>query len=222
MGNRRRRSFLVIGLGVFGRSVALELAKMGCEVYAVDKDPKVVQELKDEIEHVGIVDATDGEALQALDVSSFDVCVVGHGSNLGDSILIVDNLKRLGAKCVVAKALNDKQAEILRRVGADQVVIPERDSGTRLAHMLTSPRVKVRDFVELGDNVGLEEIEAPPEFVGRTLADLDLRRRQGVTVLAIKRGKEVIANPDGTTKVEEGDTLVVLGDVEDLERLGGG
>ena len=123
---------------------------------------------------------------------------------------------------MVAKALDDKQAEILRRVGADQVVIPERDSGIRLAHVLTSPRVKVRDFVELGDNMGLEEIEAPPEFAGKTLADLDLRRKQRVTVLAIKRGKEVIANPDGTTKVEEGDTLVVLGDVNDLDRLGGG
>lgn len=222
MRNKRRQSFLVIGLGVFGRSIALELSKKGFEVYAADKDEKIIQELRDEIEHAAALDATDDEALQALDVSSFDVCIVGHGSNLGDSIVIVDNLRRLGAKYIVAKALDDKQAEILRRVGADQVVIPERDSGIRLAHVLTSPKVRVCDFIELGDNMALEEIEVPSEFAGKTLADLDLRRKWGVTVLAIKRGKEVLPVPDGVTKVEKGDALVILGSLSDLERLGKG
>lgn len=222
MRNRKKRSFLVIGLGVFGRSIALELSKIGFEVYAVDKGERTVQELRDEIEHVAVADATDDEALQELDVPSFDVCVVGHGSNLGDSIIIVDNLRRLGAKYIVAKALDDKQAEILRRVGADHVVIPERDSGIRLAHMLTSPKVRVWDFVELGDDMALEEIEAPPEFVGKMLADLDLRKKRGVTVLAIKRGKEVIPMPDGAIRIEKGDILVILGSHDDLERLGQG
>lgn len=221
MKNKKRRSYLVIGLGVFGRSVAAELARMGCEVFVVDKDPKVIQELRDEFEHVATVDATDEEALQGLDIPSFDVCIVGHGSSLGDSILIVDNLKRLGAKFVVAKALDAKQAEILRRVGADKVVIPERDSGVKLAHVLASLRVKVRDFVELGDDIGLEEIEAPQEFADKTLEQLDLRRKQGVTVLAIKRGKEVIPNPDGRAEIKSGDMLVVMGKLKDLEKLGG-
>ncbi len=220
--NRGKKSFLVIGLGVFGKSVALTLARMGCNVVGIDKDPKVVDEVRDELTHVMEMDATDEDALKEVGVKDFDVCIVGRGSDLGDSILIVDNLKRLGAKHVVAKALNDRQADLLKNVGANEVIIPERETGKRLAHTLASFKLRVKEYMELGDDIGLEEIEAPEEFEGKTLAELDLRKRHGVTVLAIKRGKEMIPNPGGDSKVEKGDILVLMGKTEALERLGSG
>lgn len=209
---------LVIGLGYFGRAVMETLTQMDHSVVGIDKDEKLVESLKDKLEDLRIMDATDEEALQRLDISDFDVCVVGTGSDLGNSVLLTATLKRLGARFIVAKAVTEQQAEILKKIGADLVVFPEKEMGKRLAHQLLSPG-RIMEHLEFDPEWSLEEIEAPTWMIGKTLKDLNLRRQHGVTVIAIRRDKKVLPNPDGEAKIEEKDLLLVFGKNRDLEKL---
>jgi len=212
-----RKSFLVIGLGTFGSSLAKTLYEMGHDVLAVDNDMDKVRDIKDYVTETVQLDATHMDSLKTLGISNFDVVVVGRGTDLADSILITLNLKELGAKYIMAKALTDPQRKILERMGVNRIVFPERDMGIRIAHTLSMPQIV--DYIELTDDYKVEELMAPPTFVGKTLDELALRTSYGVNVLAIKREGRVNAIPGPNDTVMEGDTLVIVGQNDKLERL---
>ena len=211
----KKKAYLVIGLGYFGRSVARTLTEMGHEVVAVDNDPKVVEDVKDVVTHAIQLDATDQDGLRELGIPNFDRCVVGRGTSLEDSINIVMALNELGARFVVAKAMTDRQAGILEKLGVDQVIFPERDMGVRVAHSLQSPRI--RDYMDLGVGLGIQELVAPPSCHGKSLQGLALRRRFGVNVIAIKRGTTLHTDLSSEDAIHPGDLLVVAGRASNLE-----
>ncbi|HID08011.1 MAG TPA: TrkA family potassium uptake protein, partial [Armatimonadetes bacterium] len=203
------KSVLVIGLGYFGQAVAESLTEMGHQVMAVDRDERIVDQLKGRIRHVACLDATDEESLQRLDIGDFDAVVVGVGTDLGDSVLITSLLKELGARYIIAKAVTDRQYQILKLVGADEIVFPERDIGRRLAHRLTSPRM-IGEFLELGHEHCIEEIRAPAWVDGHSLRELRLRSDYGLSVIAIRRDEQIIVNPEADQVLRKGDRLIVI------------
>ncbi len=159
MPKRRSRSYIVIGLGRFGSSLAVALSELGHEVLGVDTNMDVLEELKDDLHEVVQLDATNSRALADLGISDYDSCIVGRGEDLGDSISITMNLRELGAKHIIAKAVTERHARVLEMIGADQVIFPERDTGHRLAHTIGSPRVS--EFFELSPNVSVLEVQPP-------------------------------------------------------------
>lgn len=215
MRRRQRKSFLVLGLGRFGASVARTLAALGYDVVGVDEELAVLDEVKDVLSDVVQLDATNTRALRDLGIPEFDACIVGKGEELGMSIGITMNLIELGARFVVAKAVTDQHARILERIGAHEVVFPERDMGARLAHTLVSPLIS--DFFELAPDVSIVEIEAPPSSHGHSLSELELRPRYGITVLGIRRNAEFLASPTAEMVIQPGDRLAILGEESRIE-----
>lgn len=213
----KRKSFLVIGLGRFGTSLATALMEAGQEVLGVDVDPVVVQRLSSHLTHVVTLDSANEEALASLGIGNFDATIVATSSNFEASILLTLMLKRLGARYVLAKADTEQQADVLKRVGADRVVQPARDAGLRLAHQLISPNVL--DYLSMRPGLSVAEVHAPEFMAGKTLAELDVRRRYRITILLIKNGNRFLISPDPDDRINRGDRLVVVGRDEDIARL---
>ncbi|MCU0302512.1 MAG: TrkA family potassium uptake protein [Thermoanaerobaculales bacterium] len=202
--------FCVIGLGMFGRAVALSLTAEGQAVLGVDSDQDEVDRLASELETVVCADATDEQALRELRIERVGCSVVAIGAeSMEASILTTTLLRQLGAPQIVARALGPLHARVLRAVGAHRVVSPEWEMGESLARQLAQPSVLER--FDLGDEVEVAELEVPRGFVGRTLVELDVRRRFGVSVAAIRRGDRVLATLDGSERIQAGDVLVVIG-----------
>jgi trk system potassium uptake protein TrkA len=177
----------------------------------------VVQDVTGRVTHAVQADATDPSVLHEAGVAGFDTGIVGVSSQIERSILITLNLKQLGIAQVIAKAQTDQHGEILARIGADRVVYPEREMGMRLAHSFAAPAVV--DYMPLGPEYGIGKLHPPATFVGKTFADLSLRERYGVTLLAIERGLHVIFNPRLDDTVRPTDFLVVAGEDEALTRV---
>lgn len=213
----QKKQFAIIGIGRFGGSVARNLERMGYEVLAIDISQDEIDEIMHDVTHAVQVDALDFETIKSLGIRNFDVVIVGIGSNLQASILVTVQLKELGVKFVVAKAMNDLHGKVLEKVGADRVVYPERDMGARVAHHLVS--TKVIDYIELSSEYGIIEMQVPEGLVDVTIGKADLRARFGVTVLAIRRGSEIIVSPGADHAFEEHDIMVVIGGTEDIGRL---
>ncbi len=214
----KRSNILVIGLGCFGQAVTQELIRMGNEVTVVEKNEALVEDFRDLVEDLRCADATDENVLRNLGVEHYDACVVATGTDLGNSILITATLKELGARFIAAKAVTERQARILEKIGADLIVFPEREAGERLAHQLLSPG-RISAYLELDPDWSLEEIEAPKWMVNKSLKELDLRRKHGVTVIAIKRNGKMIPNPGGEDVIKPKDHLLIFGRNSDLERI---
>jgi trk system potassium uptake protein len=213
----KRKSFLVIGLGRFGTSLATALMKEGQEVLGVDTDPLVVQQLSGHLTHVVTLDSNSEESLAALGIGNFDATIVAISGNFEASVLLTLGLKHLGARYIVAKANTDEQAEVLTRVGADRIVSPSRDAGLRMAHQLTSPNVL--DYLALKPGMSMAEVHAPDYMAGKTLAELDVRRKHKVTIILVKDGDRFLISPDPDDVIHLGDRLVVVGKDEDIARL---
>ena len=207
----------VIGLGRFGSSVARTLAESGCEVLAVDVDEVRVKAIADEVTDAVRANALEEEALRALGLRNFEVVVVAIGHEVEASILVTVLLKEMGISKIVAKAQDELHGRVLQKVGADVVVFPERDMGVRLAHTLISRNVI--DEIQLSTDYSILEMVAPHRFLGRSLKELELRQRFGLTILAIRREDRIIVSPDAEQTLEEGDILVALGQPEKLEGL---
>jgi trk system potassium uptake protein TrkA len=207
----------VIGLGRFGSSVARTLADSGCEVLAVDVDEARVKAIADYVTDAVRANALDDEALRGLGLRNFEVVVVAIGHEVEASILTTVLLKEMGVPKIVAKAQDDLHGRVLQKVGADIVVFPERDMGVRLAHTLISRNVI--DEIQISTDYSIMEMQAPPRFLDRSLKELELRQRFGLTVLAIRRADRIIVSPDAEQTLEEGDVLVTLGQPEKLEGL---
>jgi trk system potassium uptake protein TrkA len=214
-----RRQVAVLGLGRFGASVARELTRLGHDVLALDANERVIQDVADEVTHAVQVDVTDEDALRELGLGAFETAIVGISSDLEASILATVLLKRLGVRRIVAKAANDLHGSILHQVGATRVVLPERETGVRVAHSFGAPGVS--DYLDVAPGYGVARVLVAPEFLGRTLGDVDLGTLCGVTVAALRHGDRVIVNPPPTEVLRAGDELIVLGLDENLERLPG-
>jgi trk system potassium uptake protein len=201
--------FAVIGLGRFGSSVALTLVQRGYRVIGIDSSRAVVQHFADTLTHTVALDATDEDALRAIDIGSFDTVVVSMAQHFESSILTTVALKKLGVRCVICKALSERQAEILQRVGADRVILPEKEAGQRLALEMILPQLL--DSMVLGPDYSVAEVQLPEWLVGRSLAESRLRDRLGVTVLVVKSGENLVVSPPSTYTFLRGDLLVVIG-----------
>ncbi len=213
------KSFLVIGLGRFGRSVACELGALGQEVLAIDNNEENVQHIADSVTQAICGDAQDEAVLRSLGVGNFDCCVVAIGTDIEASILITVMLKELGAKQVVCKALSALHARVLERVGADRVIQPEREIGQRLAQHLG--RTNVIDYIGFSDDFSILEIKTPRSWIGKTLGQLGVRARYGINVLAIRHGKGGVADvtPGADGRISENDLLVILGTNDKVDKV---
>ncbi|RMH31318.1 MAG: TrkA family potassium uptake protein [Nitrospirae bacterium] len=224
-----KRLFAVIGLGRFGYSVAETLVKKGCEVLAIDRDDEKVQAISDIATFAVQCDATDERALKAVSAQNVDVAVVSIGENIEASILIVQTLKEMGVKSIVAKAVAPIQGKILQNLGVDEVIYPERDTAIRLAHRLVSPNVL--EYLELAPGYSIEEITVPDRYSGMTLAETKIREDYNLNVIGIKKqvtrmvkgrmmkGETFNFTPSPDDVVEKGDVLVIIGKEEDLDRF---
>lgn len=208
---------MVLGVGRFGSAVARELERLGHEVLAVDRDPRSIEAIADEVTEAIVADVADQETLTQLGARDFDAAVVAIGTDERSSILATALLKRLGVKLVVSKAQHPLHGEILRMVGADRVIFPETETGTRVAHSLTMP-LTVSDYFDVGPGYGLAKVSVAA-CAGKTLDELELRGRYGVTPLFLRRGDKVIVNPHGSERLTAQDELIVAGRDEQLERL---
>lgn len=213
----RKRQYIVLGLGRFGSSVAIQLSRMGHEVLAVDSDENLVQAIAPHVTQAVQVDATDESALAGLDVGSFDAAVIAIGTNTRDSILVTVLCKEAGVPLVVAKAVDELHAKVLRKVGADRVVFPERDMGQRVARALDTPNII--ELIELSGEHRIAEVYAPEKWCGRTLVDVNVRRNYGLSIIGIRRGGEFLASPGADMTLRRGDILLVLGRVRDIEAI---
>ena len=214
----KRKQFLVIGAGRFGSSVARTLYEEGHDVMVVDRDQAIVQQISDQVTHAVAANATSEEALEALGVQEFDVVVVAIGHEMQNSIMVSILLKELGARYIVAKAQTELHGKVLRKIGVNRVVFPERDMGQKLAHSLVSRNII--DLIELSETYSVVEVEAPPEMVGRTLQELNLRVRYGINVIALRGEKETNISPGGEDRVAPGDVIVAVGENKALKKLG--
>lgn len=214
------KRYVVIGLGRFGFHLAKELHERGGEVLAIDRGQAVVQKIKDHCSQAIVADATDRETLEALDIASADVVIVGLGLPMDHSILVMLHLKELGAKNVVVKAVTTEHAKILRALGATQIIFPERDMAEKLATGLTS--ANLMDYLPLGPEHSIVEVACPGSFVGKTIRELDLRNQYGVVVVAVKEviPERVVPLPRPDYILKDSDILVVIGSDDDLTRLG--
>ncbi|MCT2538119.1 TrkA family potassium uptake protein [Aquibacillus koreensis] len=214
-----KREFAVIGLGRFGGSICRELSEEGMEVLAIDTEEDKVNEFKNIASHAVIADATDEKVLKELGIRNFDHVIVAIGDNIQASILTTLMLKELGIRKITVKAQNDYHEKVLNKIGADQVVHPERDMGKRIAHSIISNNIL--DHLELSDDHSIVEVKAGKKMCGKTLVDLDIRAQYGCNVVAIKHEnrKEINVSPMPTESIDKGDILIVIGADKDISRF---
>ncbi len=212
-----RKQYVVIGLGRFGSSVAKTLYSLGNEVLAIDSEEDAVQDIAENVTHAVQLDATDENALRSLGIRNFDVAVVTIGSDVQSSVLITVLLKELGVKNIIAKANTDLHAKVLYKIGADRVVLPEKEMGVRIAHNLMT--TNILDYIELSPDYSIAEMEAPEEWSGKKLRELNLRSRYGINVMAIKRNEAINVSPSAEDHILLGDVIVAIGGAEDMSKL---
>lgn len=207
---------VVIGLGRFGGSLAIELTRGRYDVLGIDSDPGIVQRYADELTHAAVADTTDADAMRQVGVPDFPLAVVGIGTDLEASILTTSLLVDFGIPNIWAKATSRQHGRILERIGAHHVVLPEYEMGERVAHLVTG---RMLDFIEFEDDYALVKTRAPEEATGRPLGESRLRSKYGVTVVGIKRPGEGFTYATPETMVHTGDILILAGKTPDVERV---
>lgn len=211
------KSFAVIGLGRFGTAVAKVLSELGNEVLAIDKDSEVIRDVSSIVTYAVEADVMDENVLKDLGLSNMDAVVVSIGSDLEASIMATLLSKELGVSRVVAKAQTELHAKVLKKIGADRIIFPERDMGSRVAHNLTSRNIL--DYIEISPEFSILEVEALQTWVGKDLKELRLRNKYGVNVIAIKRGTHINISPSSDDEVEEGDIVIIIGSTEEVKKI---
>ncbi len=213
------KQFAVIGMGRVGASLVRTLDSLGHDVLGIDCDGDRIQDLSDELPGASLVaaDATEDSVLRDLGLEQFDGAAVVIGESIQGSVLVTLILKDLGVPMIFSRANNDLHGRVLERVGADHVIQPEKEFGEFLARQMSLPGIQ--DYLELGDDEALIEIEAPQSWIGKSLADLQLHRKKDLTVLAIKGREKGGTLPQPQTPLQEGDILVVGGPKKELDKL---
>lgn len=211
------KAYVVIGLGRFGSEVARQLYSLGCEVLALDMRSDLVQQISKDVTHAVVGDGQDIEVLKALGVRNMDCAIIAIGDDLAASVLATMNMKELGIPYVVCKAHDDTHRRVLEKLGADRVVIPEKENAARLARSLSTPNVL--DYIELSEDYGIVEVPAPKSWHEKSLKDLNVRAKLGVNILAVRRQGKINVSPSADFTIRSGDVMVVLGDSLALEAL---
>ena len=211
------KSYLVIGLGRFGAEMALQLSNLGCEVLAIDVRSELVQQVAPYVTQAVVADGQDKDVLKALGVRDFDCAVVAIGDDLAASVLVTMNLKELGIPYLVCKAHDEVHRRVLTKLGADRVIIPEKEHAARLARSLSSPNVL--DYIELSEDYGIVETPVPQSWHGKSLKELNVRAKLGVNILAVRRNGGIQVSPAADFAMAEGDVVVVLGDTTALKKV---
>ena len=211
------KSYIVIGLGRFGSEVARRLCQLGCEVLAVDCNSELVQGISNDVTHAVVADGRDKGVLRALGAGNFDCAIVAIGGSLADSVLVAMNLKELEVPKVVCKAHDDTHRQVLKKLGADQIVIPEQEQAYRLARSLSSQNVL--DYIELSEDYGIIDLPAPDSWAGKNLRELNVRAKLGVNILAIKKENQINVSPAADYTIVKGDIMVILGDTAALKAV---
>ncbi len=212
-----RKTFGVIGLGRFGFYVAKTLSEAGAEVIALDKDPDRVKKVSDFVTHAYIADALEEKALEESGILNADTVILSVGQNVEASILVAVLLVSRGVKEVIAKAINPLHGEVLKRLGVSRIIYPEKEMAIKLAKSLMLSGVLQE--LPFAPGYSIFELKAPRKLDGRTLRQLDLRNKLGVSVLAIKKGNEVVVNPTADAVIKEGDILLVLASEDSVAKL---
>ncbi|MDL2273278.1 TrkA family potassium uptake protein [Oscillospiraceae bacterium OttesenSCG-928-G22] len=213
------KSFVVIGLGRFGSSVAKEFSKLGHEVLVIDEDAEKVQEVADLVTHAVVGDAKDEMVLNSIGVRNFDGVIIAMGENLEDSVLTTLMLKEMGVSNIVCKARNDQHKKVLEKVGADRVVVPEQEMGRRLAQTLVFSNVL--DFINLSNDVNVFEFKAPATWAGKSITELDIRKKYNINILALRKGEEIMVSPPPHCVIGGEDILVAVGTTDCIVKLKG-
>ena len=211
------KSYVIFGLGRYGRAVAKELVKNGADVLAIDRDENLVNAASIDIPFCKCADGTDIEVFNQLGIKNFDVAIIAMASNLEASVMAVMLCKEVGVKTVIVKCANEIHEKLFLKVGADKVVLPESESGIRLAKNLLSSGFV--DMVELSNNVSLIEFDVKPEWVDKTLIDLNLRKKYSLNVVAIKIDNNIEVNVDPTIPLNENMKLIVIGNTIRLKKI---
>jgi len=209
--------FAVIGIGRFGSSIAKTLSDLGHEVLAIDSDEEKIQQIANVVTHAVVADVTNIDAMKAIGVRNVDVAVITMGSHMQSSILGTMILKEIGIKKVISKANNDIHGKVLEKIGADKVVYPERDTGIRLAHSLTSNNII--EQIDLDPNYSIVEMLAPKKIIGKPLKSLDIRKQFGVYIMAIKYDSGMTVAPGADDVIGDNDVIVLIGHNDALEKF---
>ncbi len=213
------KQYVVLGLGVFGSTVATTLEKNGCEVLAIDRDVTCVERIADEVTKAVVADVTSREDLLALGINEFDVAVVAIGTHLEEAVLATMHLKEMGVPKVIAKARNKEFKQILEKVGADQVIRAEKDMGERVARGLL--RKRIVDVVDLDDENTIVEIIVPSKWIDKRVQDLNIRSKYQMNILGVRNREtkkiDLVVEPE--YRIHEGDQFLVLGKSEHLDKF---
>ena len=211
------KSYVVIGLGRFGAELATRLYSFGEEVMAIDMDELLVDKIADRVTRAVAADARDPDVLKKLGVENFERAVVAVGSDLAASALITMNLKSLNVPFIMCKAHDDTYKDILLKLGADRVIIPEREVADKLALGLT--HAGIMEYIELSQEFGIVEMEPIPEWIGKSIRELEMRTRYGINVIAVRKAEEIVIPPDIDTPIEANVIMVMLGKYDLFENL---
>ena len=211
------KSYAVFGLGRYGKAVAEELVKNGAEVLAVDKNEVLVNNVVETIPFCRCADVTDAAVIKQLGISNMDVVVISMAHNLEASVIATILCKEAGVETVIVKCMDETQRKVLSRIGADKVVLPESESGTRLGKNLLSSGFV--DVIELSEDVSLVEIPVHSDWIGKSLIELDLRKKYSINVVAIKQETEVFTDVDPAKPLDKEMTLIVITNKKKLSKL---
>ena len=210
------KSILLIGVGRFGRHIAAQLAQLGHQVMAVDTDEARINEVMSFVTNAQIGDSTNAAFLRSLGVGNFDVCMVTISGNFQNSLETTSLLKELGAKCVVSRAERDVQAKFLLRNGADHVVYPEKQVAKWAAIRYSSNHIF--DYIEIDDQHAIFEVEVPESWVGRSIGEMDVRRRFGINILGVKRAGKTDVSVTSETVLAKDETILALGEYKAMQK----
>lgn len=213
----KSKSYVVIGLGLFGSQVAVDLYEQGEEVLVIDTNETLINEYANNVSRAIIADAKKGEVLKQLGVDKCDCAIVATTSDLANSVLITMNLKSLGIKEIICKAQNDTDKTVLETLGATKVIIPERIAADRLCKRISRPNVL--EYIEVSDKYGIIEIDAPKTWVGKSIVELNIRAKYGVNVIAIKRNEDVDVSFSAQYCIADTDIIVLVGDNQSLNKV---
>ena len=214
---KAKKTYAVLGLGRYGTSVARELVENGMEVIAIDTDQKIINDAAAFLPVCKCADVTDAEVISRLGIGNIDTVIVCMASNLESSVMAITLCKEAGVKTVIAKCANEMHQKIMLRVGADQVVFPENESGIRLAKNLLSSGFI--DMISLSKDVSMVEIDVKDEWIGKNLIELNLRKKYGFNIVAVKKGEDVDVNINPDQMLDAETTLIVIANTAKLGRL---
>lgn len=212
-----KKQIVVIGCGLFGRNIAITLEELGNEVMVIDKDEEIINSISSKVTHSVICDITVDGTMEELGLSNFDICVVAIGSDYESSIIATVEAKALGIPKIFAKAKDNVQAMVLRKIGADGIIIPERDMGIRVAYNIAS--LNILDSINISDEISLVEISPIDEWIGKSIKDSEIRKNYSVNIVAIKNEEVIDINPNPEYIIKREDLLLIAGKNEDIKIL---